>query len=83
MSDVCRCGAVGIGDAGLKRLAEVAGRDRLRVAIDLLRGGVEPLLVFGLGQERLVRVAWRRRRRAGPAAATAACASLERHAAHE
>ena len=76
-------GRGGIGDAGLQRLAEVAGCDCLSVTIDLLRGCVEPLLIFGIGQERLVRVAWRWRRRAGPAATTAACASLERHAAHE
>ena len=57
MREVCRCGAVGSVTPALECLAEVAGGDGGGVAIDLLGRGVEPRLVLGLGQERLVQVA--------------------------
>ena len=71
----------GIGDAALQCLAEVALGYGGGMSIDLLRGGIEPLFVLGLSEERLVQIAWRWRCTASPA--TAARASLERHAAGE
>ena len=72
MSDVCRCGTVGSVMPAWKRAAEVAGLDGVGVAIAASAAVVDARLEFLFGQERLVRIAGRWRRRAAASATTAA-----------